>query len=222
MIISRNKCNIFHSSSFRLDNVEIDVVSKAKNLGVIFNSNLTWSDHLSHKISVVYSRLRNLWQTQNCSPFRIRMLLSKTFLFPALLYASEVFAGLTSEQKQKLKKLCNNVARYIFKKNKFDHISKYTNLIFGMTIDNLLNFRALLLLHKIIQTRKPIYLYKRLTFSKSIRNNNIMQLKHKHKVSDHQFFIHAIRLWNDLPNHLKFIINSNQFRNQLYSYFCNL
>ena len=118
----------------KLNNTKIEVVNKVRNLGVTFNKNLTWTDHVNGKIGHVYNMLRHLWLTQHCTPFRIRMLLAKTYLVPTLLYGCEIFVNPDCSSFHNMEKLFNNIARYIFKKRKYDHISQYTKLIFGMTL----------------------------------------------------------------------------------------
>ena len=52
MILSRNT-SFNDNLNLELNKVKIDVVDRVKNLGVIFNNDLTWTDHINNKIGHV-------------------------------------------------------------------------------------------------------------------------------------------------------------------------
>ena len=218
IVISIRKLNK-ENINIELDNDKIELVDKVRNLGVIFNEKLTWSDHINMKIGQVYNMLRSLWMTQSFTPLNIRLQLAKTYLIPCLLYGCEIFVNPDSRTMTALQRLLNNIARYIFNKKKFDHISLYTNKIFGMTIRNVMNFRALILLHKIINSREPNYLYKRITFCHSVRMRSLKHFRFKYSVSEQQFFVYSVRLLNSLPNSLRTEVNGSWFRNKLKCFY---
>ena len=218
ILISRSNEKFTQLPTITLNNTVIEIVDKVKNLGIIFNNKFTWNDHINTTIGRVYSMLRALWVTQNFTPQNIRMLLAKTYLLPTLLYGCEIFANCDSATNIKLNKLYNNIARYIFGLRKYDHVSTYTKQIFGMSFDNLLKFRVLILLHKIILTGKPIYLHNKIVHTQSSRSKDLIIARHRYSISERQFFIYACRLWNSLPNYLKLINNSVHFKNKLKSF----
>jgi len=166
--------------------------------------------------------LRLLWSSQYFTPFHVRLLLCKTYLVPTLLYGCEIFANCDQASKHKLNVLFNNIARYIFKRKRTDHISEFSKQIFGITFDHLLNLRALMTLHKIIFTKEPEYLFNRITFTQSSRNNKILIPRHRTLLSERQFFVHSARLWNLLPTSSTFISNTNLFKKSLICFYNNM
>ena len=205
-----------------LDNNEIKFVKQVKNLGIIFDEKLSWNLHINNSIGKVYGMLRSLWITKAFIPTNIRMLLAKTYLLPTLLYGCEIYANCDKHTSYKLNRLYNDIARYVFNRKKFDHISDYAFKIFNMKFDNLLKSRVLILLHKIINEKTPKYLFKKLTFSISSRTNYLAPIIHKYKVSERQFLIYAIRLWNSLPLNITSIKYTVQFKKALNKYFLQL
>ena len=137
------------------------------------------------------------------------------------IYACELFANCDSVSKNKLNVLYNNIARYIFNRKRFSSISDYSKRIFEIKFDDLLKLRTLTLLHKIIYKKQPDYLYDRLRFTRSVRNNKIVPIKHSSLISERQFFLFATRLWNSLPSNLTFINSAVLFKNQLLKHFKN-
>lgn len=198
---------------------KIEIVRTAKNLGVIFNSNLTWSDHINTVCGRVFSMLRNLWQTQHCTPIRIRILLAKTYVMPVLLFGSELFANCDSKSRRKLNVAFNNISRYVYGVKRYDHISNFSQQLYGTNFDNLLKIKVLVFLHKTIFTKQPPHLYKRITFSRSGRGNKINSIKYKNHISEWHFFVHAVRLWNTLPNGTQLLSNAQQFKRNITNLF---
>ena len=101
---------------------KIGFVEWASNLGIIFNGRLTWSNHTNVIVGKVYVMFRNLWAVIDS----IRMQLAKTFLIPVILYGSEIFANCDTDDRRKLNLAYNNIARYVFIKERRDHISQFS------------------------------------------------------------------------------------------------
>ena len=93
-------------------------------------------------------------------------------------------------------------------------MSAYSINLFSMSFDNLLKYRVLTFLQKIISYKEPSYLFKKLSFL----NNNIKMIRLKYQISEGQFLTFAIRLWNLLPNHLKIISNPVRFKKDIKEY----
>jgi len=201
------------------NNSIISYANNAKNLGVIFNQTLSWNDHITRNIGKVYGLLRTLWVTQKFTPTNVRLLLAKSSLVPVLLYGCELYTNCDSINRQKLNVLYNDIARYVFNRKRSDHISEFAKSIFGIKFFDLLDLRCLILLHKIITTHEPNYLFNRLSFTMSNRNNSLRVVMGSNSISDRQFFRHTIRLWNELPVNIQRIENANMFKKQVINNF---
>ena len=167
LIYKNNSVNLELIPKIVINNEPVEYVNTVKNLGVIFNTSLSWNNHIYAAIGKVYGMLRVLWTTQYFTPFKIRMLLAKTYLIPTLLYSCEIFANCDTISNRKINVAYNNIARYVFNIKRFDHISIYSKEMLGMSLNNFLNFRTITLIHKIISDKEPTYLYHKLTFTKS-------------------------------------------------------
>lgn len=219
LIISKKSVSIADEINIFLADSRIELVNTVRNLGVVFNRTLTWSDHISRACGRTYGMLRGLWASHNFTPHKIRLLLAKTYLLPTLLYSAELFTGCNSKDLKKLNTTFNNITRYIFGLSRFDHVSQFSNRILGVSLEKYLKFRNLVFLQKIIVTKEPKYLYNRLTFSTSQRNNNIKTFKYRDTASSNQFFILTIYLWNHLPHNLQFVGNTVKFKKLLMQYY---
>lgn len=217
LVIQKRTSRISQDIAIFLNSQPIEIVNHAKNLGVIFNSSLTWSNHIDSVCGRAYAMLRTLWQTQYCTPIKIRILLSKTYLIPILLYGCELFANCDAKSKAKLNRTFNNIVRYVFGLHKYDRISLFTNRLYNISFNDLLKLRVLIFLHKIIYTHLPDHLYKRLRFSRFSRGKRLILFRHNCLISEWQFFINATRNWNLLPHTIQTICNAAHFKKNVVS-----
>ena len=146
------------------------------------------------------------------------MLLAKSFLLPTLFYGCEIYASCESTDKYKLNKLFNTITRYVFCLRKYDHVSNFSVKLFSMSFDDLLKYKVLLFLQKIIVNKEPFYLSNKLKFLSSMRFTNIQSIRCNYLVSERQFFVFAIRLWNLLPPYLTLIKTSVHFKSKLFEF----
>jgi len=224
---TKSKCLVISSQNIDtdsipkifIDNNEIEYVDRAKNLGVIFNSKLSWNDHIDSLCGKAFNMLRNLWVTQSFTPLKIKILLVKTFLMPVILYGCELYTNCDQLHKHKLNVLFNNSTRYVYGLKRFDSVSEKAKTIYGITFFKYLDFRVLSFLHKIIYTKTPPYLFSRLRFTLSERNCHIVPLRHSLSSSERQFFIYSVSLWNRLPVSLQRMTNLSTFQHNLLKHF---
>jgi len=224
---TKTKCLLIHKTPFSHENLNkleinstpIEYVTSATNLGFNFNNTLTWSTHINKAVCRTIFKLRSLWSTQRLLPVHVRLMLAKTYLLPTLLYGVEIFSSCDEASLNKLKVTFNDIARYVFAKRRGDHITSFANEIFGMPFVNFLKYRTLLFLHKIINTKEPLYLYNKLQFSQSSRTKNLVPKAYMYLNSQRSFYVNSVRLWNMLPNNIKHVYSGPQFKNKLRTYF---
>lgn len=219
MVIGKSKLIPTSLPPIQINNSSIEIVETAKNLGVIFNSKLDWSNHINVICGRTFSMLRNLWMTQYYTPFEIRMLLAKTYLIPTLMYGCELFASCDSASKKKLNVTFNNIARYVFGLTRFSRISRFAKQLYNISFDNLLKCRCLIFLHKTIYTKQPGYLFNRIIFSRSNRGKKINSNRYRSQISERHFFINSIQLWNQLPNNIQTTSNAQHFKREVFRHF---
>ena len=87
-----------------------------------------------------------------------------------------------------------------------------------MSFDDLLKYKVLLFLQKIIVNKEPFYLSNKLKFLSSMRFTNIQSIRCNYLVSERQLFVFAIRLWNLLSPCLNLIKTSVHFKSKLFEF----
>lgn len=224
---SKSKCILIYKkaidyqnfSKLSVNDVDIEYVKSVKNLGVVFNQTLSWNNHINYVCGKTYGSLRTLWNVQQCLPTTTRQMIAKSCLMPVLLYGCELFAQCDSEHKHKLNVLFNSIARFVFGRKRHESISAYAKSLYDVCFNDLIQIRSLIFLHKIVYTKTPPYLYQRLHFSRSTRTFAINQLEFHTNISERQFFVNTIRLWNRLPVDIKRTSNALEFKRLIFKYF---
>ncbi|XP_075152138.1 uncharacterized protein LOC142226129 [Haematobia irritans] len=196
-------------------------VSKAKNLGIIFNKTLTWNDQVVAATGKVLRMLRTLYKTQNFTPLHIRSLLAKSYLMPVLLYGSELFTKCDARSKHRLDVAYKAILRHVYGLRRFESCSEYRKHLYGIGFEDYLNNKSLLLMHKIIYTKTPEYIYSKLKFGRTNRRLLIIPMRHQLLVSEWQFFLNTSSLWNSLPAQIQNLSNAIQFKTALLKHCLN-
>lgn len=227
---SKSKCLLIHKKSIKpviendvlINGQKIPFVISAKNLGIVFNNNLTWCSHIKSLVSQTYAKLRTLWATQNFTPPNIRLLLAKTYVIPGLLYGAELFASCDSASRHRLNVIFNNTVRYVFGLRRYSSTSPFSSRLYGVSFDSLIKIRVILFTHKVIYSGKPKYIFNNLQFARSNRGRKLILPIHYTLVSEWQYYVNAARLWNLLPPKLQLLSHETQFKKQLFSFFQSL
>ena len=155
----------------------------------------------------MYLVLRKLWYISSFLHDDLKLRLVKIYIIPFIVYGAYVYGNLDSGLMRQLQLAINNCTRFVYNKSKYDHISQYSSNIQGTSLEAFLNTGNLLLLHKIIRTKTPLYLYECLTFSSSRRTHNLLVSAHKYQTTSRMFFVNAVKLncliilkWNVIWN----------------------
>ena len=141
---------------------ELTPLSSAKDLGIILDSNLPLSEHIS---TLAFSLLSNL-----CQISRVRHLFTKdvlniilnSLIFSNLFYCSTVWSGTFKQNIKKLPLMQNFVARILSDTRKYDHISPMHELSW-ITVKELLPLRDTTMIYKCLNGLTPSYLSSKLT-----------------------------------------------------------
>lgn len=221
ILISRSSIDTQSLPKLCIEGLVLPYVSSVKNLGVIFNENLNWGDHIAKTVSKVYGSLRALYKIGNWLPFRIKTMLIKTLLFPIIFYAYPVFCDLDSYSFRKLNVAINRTVRYAYNIGRREHISGYVKAFLGMELQKYLQYKTLTFLFTLKENKVPEYLFQRLQYtSSSERSRSFVTPISNYTVTQKQFFVYSIRLWNSLPLYIRRSSNIRDFEKKLKQHFC--
>lgn len=219
LVIYKTKLDLSCFPTVCLGSSVLQYVDKAKNLGICFNRTLGWDDHIQSIIGKIYACLRNLSMSKHYTPLSTKLMLVKSLILPIITYGCQIFIGYNAEFRRKLTIAFNNVVRYVFDLRRYDHISPFVKKVLGCTLHSYLTYRTLMFLHLTMTTKQPTYLSNKLRFSRSARSLILIQPRYTCLISERQFFVSAVRLWNSLPLSVRRLYVSNTFGDVLFGHF---
>jgi len=217
--ISKSICDYNELPSLFIGDSTISYVDKAKNLGIIVNSNLTCADNVNCMVGKVYAALRGLRDSAQFTPPEVRLRLAKQLIMPIFMYSNELYCKPDSASSHKMEIAINWVVRYVFDIKKFESISDSVLKFLSCTYKSYAAIFNLIFLHKLIHNKQPAYLYDKLHFLQSSRSNLLLAPRYNFYNSTRYFFVHTIRLWNTLPDYLRKIDGEASFKASLFKHF---
>lgn len=194
-----------------LDGITIPYSDNVKNLGITFDSYLSWTTHVADVSRKVYYSLHSLKCLQSFLPLPTKITLAQSLILPLLDYADACYLDATELLLNKLERLQNAAIRFIFGLRKYDHVSNFRKDLKWLPIRLRRNVRILCLLFNVLfNPAYPSYLRERFSFvhppNTSCRSHLKSLLKfpsHHSDFASYSFSVHAVRLWNSLPAEIR-------------------
>ena len=212
-------------------NTSIQPVSSARNLGIIFDSNLSFSDHISYISKSCFSHIRDLRHIRNTLDHKTACTIATSLIHSKLDYCNSLFLNISNQQLNRLQLVLNSAARAVTKTPKFHHITPHLKSLHWLKITQRIQYKILSLTYKSLQYNKPSSISDLLTIqpTRSTRSSAVVTLQRpsnpsRLKISDRSFYFQAPALWNALPHHLRshssqsdslLSLSSSQFHKQL-------
>ncbi|KAI5725142.1 hypothetical protein M8J77_011487 [Diaphorina citri] len=210
-----------------LDGTEIPVVKDARNLGVVIDSSLSFSAHISHLRKKVFYCLYTLGRFKKLFPMELKRKLVESLIFPHFDYCDTVYGGLNGELGQSLQMAQNACVRFTCNLRKFDHLTDSYAQLGWLKLNQRREIHALTLLFKVLNTLKPQYLRDIFGFLSEAgqyqtrsQNTRVLEIPlHRTLAYSNSFHVRTVRLWNDLPVVLRNAISVESFKILIADYY---
>ena len=213
----RDDC--LHAPLFQetLETAPIFLVSSARNLGIIFDSNLSFSDHISYISKSCFSHIRDLRRIRNTLDHKTACTIATSLIHSKLDYCNSLYLNISNQQLNWLQLILNSAARAVTKTPKFHHITPHLKSLHWLKITQRIQYKILSLTYKSLQYNEPSSISDLLTIqpTRSTRSSAVVTLQRpsnpsRLKISDRSFYFQAPALWNALPHHLRSHSHSSQ------------
>ena len=224
---STNNLNKFCNISLLFDGVSIEKVDHFKYLGVIFDSNLTWSHHIEFISSNVSKRCGLIRRVKYHLPDCIIKKLAESLVMPHFDYCCHTWSNCSLHLSNRLQVQMNNLARIILSADIRTSVNSMMTVLNWHKLEQRWNNQILVMLFKCLTGKAPEYLCSKFDFTHSVhgyatRGNSSNSLVIPHSKTNsgmRTFHARAAHLWND-------IITSNTRSNfdtlSLYQFKCAL
>jgi hypothetical protein len=112
-----------------LHDIVILYSNEVKNLGVIFDSSLSWFPHIKYISQKATGGIYSLNRSRNLIPSELMPQLATSLLFPYINYCDSVYQDCCAELSNKIQKLQNACVRFSCNLRKYDHVSQSYDLL---------------------------------------------------------------------------------------------
>ena len=104
---------------------QVSPAQSVKNLGVVFDSNFTFSDHVSQviKSTSLRAHARDLYTIRPLLDLKTSVLLANALVSSRLDYCNSLFLSLTDFELRRLQLVQNSLCRVVTRSSKFSHIT---------------------------------------------------------------------------------------------------
>lgn len=231
MSLNTSKCKIMSVSrktsistfSYKIKNSEVSRTTSYKYLGVIIDSKLSWSSHITSICSKASKTLGYLRRNLHYSTSSVRKIAYLTFVRPQLEYASPVWSPYQHYLIQMIEAIQNRAARFITQNYQcHSSVSQIKREIGLQPLDIRRKIALLVLFHKYISSRNPCAFPLHTPDRMSARMRNQRSFKRifgRTRAFNLSALPQAISLWNDLPDVIVSVTNNNAFREKLLSHY---
>ena len=156
------------------------------NLGVTFDSTLSWDAHVSELSRRCTGLLIGLSHARHCLPDGIIRILVTALVISRIQYCLTVYGNGSQKNFDRLQKILNFAARVIFGRRKFDHVSDLRKKLGWLSPRSMSDHQTLVIAHKAIQRGEPEELAALFVTNSAIRERQSRQ--------DHLFHLPRPRL----------------------------
>ena len=182
-----------------------------KNLGVMFDENMFWTNHINSTICTAYARLKQAYKFRKFLSLESRLNLIETYILSIFNYGDILFQNISGRLSNKIQRVQNSCMRFVFGLRKYDHISSCYEKNKTLNMENRRKLHSLVLMHKISIGEAPEYLSEKLVRHVDLHDyntrgrENIAVQRVNTSIRSNTFFIFICKLYNDLMP----IINGN-------------
>ena len=129
-----------------------------KNLGVIFDNNLTMTDHVSSLCRSINFHLRNLGRIRRFIDKSTCAHAVRSLILQRLDYGNSLLGGLSVTDTQRLQRLQNRAARLIYRVSRRNSATPLLREMHWLPVQQRIEFKILVHVYNCIHGSSPVYL----------------------------------------------------------------
>lgn len=192
-----------------------------RNLGVLFDSDLSFKNHVIKTCQLAFWNIRNLRRIRMCLDINSTKLLANALVTSRLDYCNSLFYGMTLSLSKKLQSVQNSLARVVMPHIKrYDHIAPTLKQLHWLPVRQRIIFKIALLTHKVLRNNRPQYLRDMIIVlpasNRRSSGKNLLKVPFcKTERARSAFSVAAPCVWNSLPQALRDCSCTNIFKNKL-------
>lgn len=210
---SQHQLNNFSITSVTLGDVQVLIADNVRNLGVTFDSQLSFEQHSRLLSSSCFFQIRQLWSIRHCLSDTATEILVHAFVSSRLDYCNSLFLSCTASVLDRLQKVQNAAARLVLRTKRYDSATPMLQQLHWLKVPQRIAFKSCLTTFKCLNNLAPSYLadfcvpLSSTSLRKDLRSVESRKLTVPRSrtvyYGDKSFPVAGPKLWNDLPVSLR-------------------
>ena len=137
---------------------QVSPAQSVRNLGVVFDSNFSFSDYVSQVIKSTRVHARILYRICPLLDLNTLVLLANALVSSRLDYCYSLFLSLTDFELRRLQLVQNSLCRVVTRSSKYSHITPQLKKLHWLPVKYRIQFKIGLITCKILNQGQPVYL----------------------------------------------------------------
>ncbi len=215
-----NKDEVLKVNAY-LDSRDQTTKNQVRNLGVILETDLSFSSHVKAVTKSAYYHLKNIARIRCFVSSQDLEKLVHAFITSRVDYCNGLLTGLPKKTIRQLQLIQNAAARILTRTRKYEHITPVLRSLHWLPVTFRIDFKVLLLVYKSLNGIGPKYMADMLTEYKPNRplrslGSSQLEIPRVHtKQRESAFSYYAARSWNQLPEEIKCAKTLATFKSRL-------
>ena len=156
------------------------------NLGIILDSNLSFSGHISYISKSCFSNICDLPRNRNTLDHKTACTIATSLIHSKLDYCNSLYPNISSQKLNRLQLVLNSAARAVAKPPKFHHIYPHLKSLHWLEITQRIQHKSLsLTYYKSLQNNKPSSISDFLTIQPKRSTRSLLQMCSQIEVPEH-------------------------------------
>jgi len=195
-----------------INGIGVQYCEEVTNLGVLFDSTLSWRQHTNNTVRKVFGTLAQARRSFDCLPPSIRLRIVQCLIMPQIDYGAALFTDIHKYNLDKLQKAENACIRYATNSKRYEHITPHYVNLGLLKVAERRTVSVVTLMWKVLKFQVPTYLFTMFEFS-TRHPDLIITPVHRTEKFAKSFRVTASRVFNSLKgsNFLK-CINVTAFK----------
>lgn len=189
---------------------DLVISESARDLGLHIDANLRFKSHVTSCIQKAFMNLRLIYQHRYFLSQHLKKTLCDSLVLSHFSHCDVVYGScLDSIDIGRIQRVQNSCLRLIYSIRKYDRISHTLATAKWLNMANRRKFHFLSLLHNIITTKNPPYLYNKITFRTDVHHLNLRRKiylvipRHRLSLFKRSFSYNVPLLYNKCPDEFK-------------------
>ena len=174
-------------------------------MGVLFDTNLSWDNHVGAVSRRCNGMLIGLSQARHMLPHQTISMLVSALVLSQVRYCASVYGNGTKKNMDRIQKILNFGAKVIFGRKKFDHVSDLREKLGWLPAQLMADHSTLCLTHKVLEAKEPeslaaVLRYNRDSRQRTTRQDDLLYVpRSRTEAGKRRFCSRAPALYNAVP-----------------------